>query len=105
MATTYSLKKLILTSVVLLLAISVLAIKYWHYIVNPWTRDGQVHAQVIQVTPRVTGPIVKLSVVDNQFVKAGQPLFQIDPSTFIASLKFARAELDKTQDEIEALKE
>ncbi len=99
-----TLKKLMLTSTVLLLAISVLAIKYWHYIVNPWTRDGQVHAQVIQVTPRVTGPIVELTVVDNQFVKAGQLLFQIDPSTYIASLKFARAELDKTQDEIEALK-
>ncbi|PXW83887.1 multidrug resistance efflux pump [Nitrosomonas sp. Nm84] len=100
----YTSKKLILTSTVFLLAVSVLAIKYWHYIINPWTRDGQVHAQVIQVTPRVTGPIVELAVVDNQFVKAGQLLFQIDPSTFVASLKFARAELDKTQDEIEALK-
>lgn len=100
----HSLKKLMFTSTVILLAISVLAIKYWHYIVNPWTRDGQVHAQVIQVTPRVTGPIIELAVVDNQFVKAGQILFQIDPSTFIASLEFARAELEKTQDEIEALK-
>ncbi|GKS68346.1 fusaric acid resistance protein [Nitrosomonas sp. PY1] len=88
-----------------MLAIGVLAVKYWHYIVNPWTRDGQVHAQVIQITPRVTGPIVELPVVDNQFVKAGQLLFQIDPSTFTAALKFAHAELDKIQDEIEALKE
>ncbi|MCA9471077.1 MAG: HlyD family secretion protein [Nitrospirales bacterium] len=96
-------KKLILTSAVLLLAVSVLLVKYWNYIINPWTRDGQVRAQVIQITPRVTGPIVELSVVDNQFVTAGQHLFQIDPSTFIASLNFARAELDKTHDDIEAL--
>jgi len=29
--------------------------KYEHYINNPWTRDGQVRSQVIQITPRVTG--------------------------------------------------
>lgn len=95
--------KLLLTSIVLLLAIGVLVTKYWYYITNPWTRDGQVRAQVIQITPRVTGPIVKLPISDNQFVTAGQLLFQIDPRTFVTSLKLARAELDKTRDDIEAL--
>jgi multidrug resistance efflux pump len=96
-------RKLLFTSIVLLLAMGVLVIKYWYYVTNPWTRDGQVRAQVIQITPRVTGPIVKLSVYDNQFVTAGQLLFQIDPRTFVTSLKLARAELDKTRDDIEAL--
>jgi multidrug resistance efflux pump len=95
--------KLLLTSIVLLLAIGVLVTKYWYYITNPWTRDGQVRAQVIQITPRVTGPIVKLPISDNQLVTAGQLLFQIDPRTFVTSLKLARAELDKTRDDIEAL--
>jgi multidrug resistance efflux pump len=96
-------RKLLFTSIVLLLAMGVLVIKYWYYVINPWTRDGQVRAQVIQITPRVTGPIVKLPVYDNQFVTAGQLLFQIDPRTFVTSLKLARAELDKTRDDIEAL--
>jgi len=96
-------RKLLLTSMVLLLAIGVLVTKYWYYVTNPWTRDGQVRAQVIQITPRVTGPIVKLPVSDNQFVTAGELLFQIDPRTFATSLQLARAELDKTGDDIEAL--
>jgi multidrug resistance efflux pump len=96
-------RKLLLTSIVLLLAIGVLLTKYWYYVTNPWTRDGQVRAQVIQITPRVTAPIVKLPISDNQFVKTGELLFQIDPRTFVTSLKLARAELDKTRDDIEAL--
>ena len=96
-------RKLLLTSIVLLLAIGVLLTKYWYYVTNPWTRDGQVRAQVIQITPRVTAPIVKLPISDNQFVTAGELLFQIDPRTFVTSLKLARAELDKTRDDIEAL--
>jgi multidrug resistance efflux pump len=72
-------------------------------VVNPWTRDGQVRAQVIQITPRVSGPLVKLPVVDNQFVKTGDLLFEIDRRTFQAALEQARAELDKTRDQIKAL--
>ena len=77
--------------------------KYWDYITNPWTRDGQVRAQVIQITPRVSGPLVNLPVVDNQFVKAGDLLFEIDRRTFEADLDQARANLDNTRDQIEAL--
>lgn len=96
-------RKILLTSLVLLFAIGVLLTKYWHYVTNPWTRDGKVRAQVIQITPRVTGPIVKLPISDNQFVKAGDLLFQIDPRTFDADLSLARAELDNTGYDIAAL--
>jgi multidrug resistance efflux pump len=91
------------TSLIVLLALGVLVTKYWYYFTNPWTRDGQVRAQVIQITPRVTGPIVKLPISDNQFVKAGDLLFQIDPRTFEADLSLARAELDNTGYDIVAL--
>lgn len=96
-------RKLLLTSIVLLLAIGMLLTKYWYYVTNPWTRDGKVRAQVIQITPRVTGPIVNLPISDNQFVKAGDLLFQIDPRTFEADLNLARAELDNTGYDIAAL--
>ena len=95
--------KYLLTGIIVLIAVIVVAIKYWDYITNPWTRDGQVRAQVIQITPRVSGPLVKLPVVDNQLVKAGDLLFEIDPRTFEADLEHARANLGNTRDQIQAL--
>jgi multidrug resistance efflux pump len=79
-------------AIVLAAALSVLA-TYWDYVVNPWTRDGQVSAQVIQVTPRVSGPIMSLPIVDNQRVKEGDVLFKIDPRTYQAALAQANADL------------
>jgi multidrug resistance efflux pump len=95
--------KYLLTGSIVAVAVIVALLKYWDYVVNPWTRNGQVRAQVIQITPRVSGPLVKLPVADNQFVKADDLLFQIDPRTFEADLEQAQAELDNTRDEIEAL--
>jgi multidrug resistance efflux pump len=95
--------KYLTTGIVVLIAAGVVAWKYWDYVANPWTRNGQVFAQVIQITPRVSGPLVKLPVVDNQFVKAGDLMFEIDRRTFEAALEQARAELDKTRDNIKAL--
>ena len=86
------LRWLISGGIVLAAAVVVLA-KYWDYVVHPWTRDGQVMAQVIQITPRVSGPLVQLPVQDNQFVKKGGLLFEIDPRTFKAELDKAEADL------------
>ena len=97
-------RKVLMTAAVVLVAVLVVAIRYWDYFANPWTRDGQVRAQVIQITPRVSAPIVNLPIVDNQLVKTGDLLFEIDPRTFEATLEQARAELDNTRDTIEALK-
>ena len=95
--------KYLLTGIVVLVAVTVAVLKYHDYIVNPWTRDGQVRANVIQVTPRVSAPIVSLPIKDNQFVTAGELLFEIDPRTFEASLEKARAQLDQTGDSVRAL--
>lgn len=69
--------------------------KYEHYLNNPWTRDGQVRSQVIQITPRVTGMITAIHVKDNQFVKQGDLLFEIDPSTYELKVKQAEARLKR----------
>jgi multidrug resistance efflux pump len=95
--------KYLLTAAIVLIAVIVVLFKYWDYVTNPWTRDGQVRAQVVQITPRVSAPIMKLPIADNQLVKAGDLLFEIDPRTFEAALEQARAQLDNTRDEIEAL--
>ena len=92
-------QKYLLTGVIILVAIALILFKHWEYIINPWTRNGQVQAEVVQVTPRVSGPIVMLSIQDNQFVKTGDLLFEIDPRTYKASLEKAKAQYDKTGDD------
>jgi multidrug resistance efflux pump len=96
-------RKYLLTWSIVLIAMVAVLLKYWNYVVNPWTRDGQVRAEVIQITPRVSGPIVALPIEDNQSVKAGDLLFRIDPRTFEASLAQARAEYDSARDNYAAL--
>ena len=96
-------QRYLLTGSVVLVALVAMLLKYWDYATNPWTRNGQVRAQVIQITPRVSGPIVKLPIKDNQLVKVGTVLFEIDPRTFQANLDRARAQLDETGDNYQAL--
>ncbi len=96
-------RKYLLTSIIVLFAIVLVAWKYWDYVVNPWTRNGQVRADVVQIAARISGPIVNLPIKDNQFVKAGDLLFEIDPRTFEATLAQASAQYDETGDNYLAL--
>ena len=61
-------QKYLMTGAVVLITVAAVLLKYWDYVVNPWTRDGQVRADIIQITPRVSGPIVRLAIEDNQLV-------------------------------------
>ncbi|MCL9776589.1 HlyD family secretion protein [Vibrio methylphosphonaticus] len=90
-------KKLITTFAVLAFAGYFTFDHYSTYIQNPWTRDGQVRADIIQITPRVTGPVVELNVKDNSFVNKGDLLFKIDPSTFLTTKDQAYANLLQVQ--------
>ncbi|MGR5262291.1 efflux RND transporter periplasmic adaptor subunit [Vibrio astriarenae] len=85
------LKRSIITIVLALIAGNILYTQYQTYSENPWTRDGQVRAYVIEVTPRVTGQVTDISVVDNSRVKKGDLLFEIDSSMYKASLNKALA--------------
>ncbi len=87
--------KILVSGTIILIATGIVLYKYWYYLTNPWTRDGQVHAQVIQISPRISGPIVNLPVVDNQLVRTGDVLFEIDPRTFKAAVKQAGADLEQ----------
>ena len=69
--------------------------KYQDYFANPWTRDGQVRAQVIQVSPRVSGTVTKIDIIDNQFVKKGSLLFEIDKAPFLIAIAQVNAEIKR----------
>ena len=90
-------RKILMTTALVAIAAVLVMIKYWDYLVNPWTRDGQVRAIVIQVTPRVSGPVVELVVRDNQTIEAGELLFKIDPRTYQSAYDQAKAEAIRTQ--------
>jgi multidrug resistance efflux pump len=98
-----SYQKYLLTVSIVFIALAFILFRYNRYLTNPWTRDGQVRAEVIQIAPRVSGPIVRLPIKDNQLVKAGDLLFEIDPRTFKASLEQAKAQLDNTRSNYVAL--
>ena len=89
--------KKLLSGMIVLLAVGVVLFKYQDYLVNPWTRDGMVRAQVVQITPRVSGPIVKLPIKDNQPVKSGDLLFEIDPSTYQVAIRQAEAAVENAK--------
>jgi RND family efflux transporter MFP subunit len=66
----------------------------WDYYTNaPWTRDGHIRADVVQIAPDVSGLITEVKVIDNQLVKRGQVLFVIDRARYALALKQAEAAL------------
>jgi len=96
---------MLMSGAVVLVAVVVVLFKYWDYVTNPWTRDGQVRAQVIQITPRISGPIVNLPIKDNQLVKTGDVLFEIDPRTYKSAVEGAQADMQQARVQVEEAKD
>ncbi|QHI98336.1 efflux RND transporter periplasmic adaptor subunit [Xylophilus rhododendri] len=53
-----------------------------HYELAPWTRDGRVRANVVQIAPDVSGLVTAVPIQDNQSVKAGTLLFEVDHARY-----------------------
>lgn len=87
----------LLTAIVILLAAVAAFGMYERYTTKPWTRDGQVRANVVGIACRVSGPIVQFPVRDNQPVKKGDLLFEVDPSTYQATVDQCAAKLQQAQ--------
>ncbi|MBI9093051.1 MAG: efflux RND transporter periplasmic adaptor subunit [Desulfobacterium sp.] len=67
------------------------------------TVPGRVNAfKVAEVRPQVTGIVLERFFQEGGMVKKGQPLYQIDPSTYQAVYDSARADLLKAQAQMEA---
>jgi multidrug resistance efflux pump len=79
------------------------ALYYRHSERYPSTDDAYVDADVVGIVAQVAGPVVKLPIVDNQAVRAGDLLFEIDPRPFQIAVEQARAQLDETGDDVSAL--
>ncbi|MGD1084827.1 MAG: HlyD family secretion protein [Verrucomicrobiota bacterium] len=81
-------------SLILLAAVIATAVYYVHFIA-PYetTDDAFIESHVTFVSPRVSGPVVKLLAMDNQRVKAGDVLLEIDTNDFQMRLAQAAADL------------
>jgi RND family efflux transporter MFP subunit len=81
------------TLAIMLLAVLVSIVTWDIYVTAPWTRDGRIRVQVANVAPEVSGKIIELHTVDNQFVHKGDVLYQIDPFDFDVALGTNKAVL------------
>lgn len=65
-----------------------------HYELEPWTRDGRVRADIIEIAPDVSGLVSEVLVRDNQVVKKGDILFRIDRDRFELALRQSEANVE-----------
>ena len=89
-----SLKRIIsVGATLLILTVAVVLVRtlWLHYMDSPWTRDGRVRADVINIAPDVAGLVADVLVRDNQKVKAGDLLLRIDPAHYQVAVKQAEA--------------
>jgi RND family efflux transporter MFP subunit len=82
---------LLATLLVLALAIFIGRQLWVHYMQTPWTRDGRVRADIINVAADVSGYVTAVPVRDNQRVRKGDVLLQIDPAHYRLAVKQAQA--------------
>jgi membrane fusion protein, multidrug efflux system len=67
---------------------------------NPRTDDAEVFANFIGMAPIVNGPIVSLPIADNQLVKQGDLLFEIDPRPYAYALESAKSSRETLEGQI-----
>ena len=91
------------TLLLVLVAVVLAYVVYQRWTDEPWTRDGQVRADIVKIAPRVSGYIVEIAVQDNQFVRKGELLFRIDPSSYRLAVDTAQVQLQQAREDVAAL--
>jgi len=79
------------TLVVFGLAVFLGRLLWVDYMDTPWTRDGRVRADIINVAADVSGYVVAVPVKDNQRVRKGDLLIQVDPAHYQVAVDQAKA--------------
>jgi membrane fusion protein, multidrug efflux system len=79
----------VFTAVMVLLAVVGLIVVYSVTTRHPWTDDAEIFANYIGIAPVVEGPILRLNANDNQRVKQGDLLFEIDDRPYKYALDHA----------------
>ncbi|MEE1923232.1 HlyD family secretion protein [Pseudomonas sp. 148P] len=82
----------LIATLLVLAAAVVIGRQLWiNYMTTPWTRDGRVRADIINVAADVPGYVVDVPVKDNQLVRKGDVLMRIDPEHYQVAVRQAEA--------------
>ena len=96
---------LVLGSIVLLVVIAAATVSFVVYGGQlQSTSDAYIEGRIIRISPRVSGPVLRLYVDDNTPVKAGDTLLEIDPADFQAKVDQAAAALTAAKSGVEQAK-
>jgi membrane fusion protein (multidrug efflux system) len=92
-------KKILIISVVVLSVLGcIFGLYYYFYALSHIsTDDAFIEGHAISISPKVSGHILKVYVDDNQQVKKGELLAEIDPRDYEARYKMAEANLEAAQ--------
>ena len=82
----------ILIAAVVVVVLAALGI-WWHSTYSEDTDDAQVNGHLIQVSSRINGQVAKVYVGENQVVKAGDPIADLDPRDYEVAVENAEAAL------------
>ena len=97
----HPLRKILL--IILILVVVAAGIAYWLYSRQfEDTDDAQVDGHINAITARVSGTITGVYVAENQFVKAGQVLADLDPRDSQVALAVAQSQLAQAQAQSQA---
>ncbi len=69
---------------------------------TPYTQQARIQGFVVGVAPKVSGLVTSVHVRNNQVVNAGEPLFEIDRSSYEIAVKRARSDLENTRKQVSA---
>ena len=86
--------RMLVTALLLAVALVAGTLVWRTYVTGPWTRDGQVLADVVNVAPQVSGQITHIYVSDNQAVRKGDVLYEVDPVDYQIAVATAQANVN-----------
>jgi membrane fusion protein (multidrug efflux system) len=89
-------RRAILAVVVALLVLVAIGI-WWRSTYSEDTDDAQVNGHLIQVSSRIAGEVLKVDVEENQVVKAGDVIAELDPADYQVAVENAEAALASAQ--------
>ncbi|WP_187484631.1 p-hydroxybenzoic acid efflux pump subunit AaeA [Pantoea agglomerans] len=86
-----------ITTLLVIIAVVIIFRAWVFYTESPWTRDARFAADVVAISPDVTGLITEVPVHDNQLVKKGDTLFVVDRPRYQKALDQAQADVEYYQ--------
>jgi membrane fusion protein (multidrug efflux system) len=90
-------RRRVIIAVVVAVLVLVAAGLWWHSTYTEDTDDAQINGHLIQVSARVAGQVAKVYVEENQVVKAGDVIAELDPSDYKVAVENAEAALASAQ--------